>query len=139
MIILFAFCTKFDVSIDASNVGMSGQLGVVYPMFQDTHVMMLVGFGFLYTLLHRYSWSGCVFRVVLVVMRCYVSLHALYLLILYYAICNHNFRFVLSVALNFILTVLAIQWAIITQGFWLVYICTFARPTNLFSPSDFIL
>ena len=42
--------------------------------------MMLVGFGFLYTLLHRYSWSG--------------------------------------VALNFILTVLTIQWAIISQGFW---------------------
>lgn len=60
MIILFAFCTTFDGTIDAAQTGSSGQLGVIYSMFQDTHVMMLLGFGFLYTLLHRYSWSGCV-------------------------------------------------------------------------------
>jgi len=27
-------------------------------MFQDTHIMMVIGFGYLYTLLRRGSWSG---------------------------------------------------------------------------------
>lgn len=82
VIILYATCTEFDHGIAAPALGTSGELsGPQYAMFQDTHIMMLIGFGFLYTLLHRYSWSG--------------------------------------VALNYILTVVTIQWAILTQGFWL--------------------
>jgi hypothetical protein len=27
-------------------------------MFSDTHTMMIIGFGFLYTLMRKYAWSG---------------------------------------------------------------------------------
>jgi len=30
----------------------------LYPMFQDVHVMIFVGFGFLMTFLHKYAWSS---------------------------------------------------------------------------------
>lgn len=59
IIVLYATCTELDMSIAAPAQGASGELpGSEYAMFQDTHIMMLIGFGFLYTLLHRYSWSG---------------------------------------------------------------------------------
>ena len=44
------------------------QLNVRYAMFQDTHVMMLLGFGFLYTLLRRYAWSGVSFNYIITVL-----------------------------------------------------------------------
>lgn len=34
----------------------------MYPWFQDTHVMIIVGFGFLMTFLKRYSWSSLGFN-----------------------------------------------------------------------------
>ena len=37
-------------------------------MFQDTHVMMLIGFGFLYTLLRRYAWSGVSWNYIITVL-----------------------------------------------------------------------
>lgn len=82
MIILFGLCTKFGHDLEPRNPtpGGEAQLEVRYAMFQDTHVMMLLGFGFLYTLLRRYAWSG--------------------------------------VSWNYIITVLTIQWAMLTLGFW---------------------
>ena len=49
------------------------------PVFQDTHVMIFVGFGFLMTFLRRYGYG--------------------------------------AVGFNFLLAALAIQWAILCQGF----------------------
>ena len=51
MVILFATCVT--TALDSA-----GQYGVRYAMFTDVHVMMAIGFGFLYTLLRRYAWSG---------------------------------------------------------------------------------
>ena len=54
LIAIFATTTSFNPLVDEDG----GALGVRYAMYQDVHVMMLVGFGFLYTLLRRYAWSG---------------------------------------------------------------------------------
>jgi hypothetical protein len=54
LIAIFATTTSFNPLVDEDG----GALGVRYAMYQDVHVMMLVGFGFLYTLLRRYAWTG---------------------------------------------------------------------------------
>lgn len=59
MVVLFTLATRFDDDYMPSNVvETSASKGSHYPMFQDSHVMMGVGFGFLYTLMRRYAWSG---------------------------------------------------------------------------------
>ena len=60
MIILFATCVTYQGDLAPSSTGLtpSAQLGIRYAMFTDVHVMMCIGFGFLYTLLRRYAWSG---------------------------------------------------------------------------------
>ena len=63
IVLLFSFCVSWAPQI-ATNTPpsppspLSPQLGVRYAMFQDVHVMMAIGFGFLYTLLRRYAWTG---------------------------------------------------------------------------------
>ncbi|CAF3618855.1 unnamed protein product [Rotaria sp. Silwood1] len=82
-IIQFTFCFLFGfharyiyapVSSSADNLTLS-QVSIVepprgiveyyYAMFTDIHVMMFVGFGFLMTFLHRYSYSAIAFNFVL--------------------------------------------------------------------------
>jgi len=41
------------------------ELSRLYPWFQDTHVMIIVGFGFLMTFLKRYGWSSVGFNFLL--------------------------------------------------------------------------
>ena len=58
MIIIYGTATKYAAPINTDIAGGPNVDGFVYAAFQDTHVMMLIGFGFLYTLLRRYAWSG---------------------------------------------------------------------------------
>ena len=58
LIILFSFCVNWAPALAPATASPDAQMGVRYAMFQDVHVMMAVGFGFLYTLLRRYAWSG---------------------------------------------------------------------------------
>ena len=59
LVLLFSFCVSWEAAIAPSaSHGGTGQLAVRYAMFQDVHVMMAIGFGFLYTLLRRYAWTG---------------------------------------------------------------------------------
>lgn len=61
LVILFGTCTKFDASLSGQVVPSAtgaGQLNIQYAMFSDTHTMMIIGFGFLYTLMRKYAWSG---------------------------------------------------------------------------------
>lgn len=89
LIVLYGTCTVFDDSTGTlqplplrgkvGNVASSwalplrtaspseGQMDIQYSMFQDTHVMMLLGFGFLYTLMRRYAWSGVGFNYLITV------------------------------------------------------------------------
>ena len=64
MVFLFITTTTFDdaylphAAPDNGAAATSTTSGAHYPMFQDTHIMMGIGFGFLYTLLRRYAWTG---------------------------------------------------------------------------------
>ncbi|RDD37533.1 Ammonium transporter Rh type C [Trichoplax sp. H2] len=63
-IILFAVFVRFD------KVALPGSLavsipGVTYAMFQDIHVMIFIGFGFLMTFLKKYSFSSVGFNLLL--------------------------------------------------------------------------
>jgi ammonium transporter Rh len=40
-------------------------MGYFYPLYQDVHVMIFVGFGFLMTFVSRYSWSAVGFNFLL--------------------------------------------------------------------------
>jgi len=60
-ILLFAFFTEYDD--DAKPIPRklsdgSNPLHKYYPMFQDVHVMMFIGFGFLMTFLKKYGFSS---------------------------------------------------------------------------------
>jgi len=61
IIILFALCTKFSITIDATtstvqNAESQEHVKQYYPAYQDVHVMLLIGFGMLYTYLQRNGW-----------------------------------------------------------------------------------
>ena len=60
MIILLGTCVTYqgELAPSAAAPSAASQMGARYAMFMDVHVMMAVGFGFLYTLLRRYAWSG---------------------------------------------------------------------------------
>jgi ammonium transporter Rh len=62
MVILLGTCASYQGALAPSHgptgINTGAQLGVSYAMFADVHVMMAIGFGFLYTLLRRYAWSG---------------------------------------------------------------------------------
>ena len=66
MIVLLATCATYQGALAPSAAPPAAALlGVRYAMFMDTHVMMSMGFGFLYTLLRRYAWSGVSINLVL--------------------------------------------------------------------------
>eukprot|EP00386_Alphamonas_edax_P001327 GDKI01003938.1.p1 GENE.GDKI01003938.1~~GDKI01003938.1.p1 ORF type:complete len:601 (+),score=155.00 GDKI01003938.1:126-1805(+) len=61
MIVLFGLFTSYP----SGELDRKGENN--YPMFQDTHIMMVIGFGFLYTLLKRYAWTGVAYNFIVVV------------------------------------------------------------------------
>lgn len=60
MIILYASATEY--SADAQGANADGGMQFYYPLFQDVHVMILVGFGFLMTFLSKYGFSAVGFN-----------------------------------------------------------------------------
>jgi len=62
--ILFGLFTDYDPAVKGTGVdGVNDyELTRIYPWFQDTHVMIVVGFGFLMTFLKRYGWSSLGFN-----------------------------------------------------------------------------
>jgi len=62
-LILFALLVKFP---DPRSPNISAtdwdKVDMYYPMYQDVHVMVFVGFGFLMTFLAKYSWSSVAYN-----------------------------------------------------------------------------
>ena len=69
LIVLYGTTTVFAPELNAgseSGADFTGRSSR-YSMWMDVHIMMLVGFGFLYTLLRRYAWSGVSWNFLIVV------------------------------------------------------------------------
>jgi ammonium transporter Rh len=62
--ILFGLFTDYSPEVKGHGPEGAGdyELTRIYPWFQDTHVMIVVGFGFLMTFLKRYGWSSLGFN-----------------------------------------------------------------------------
>lgn len=63
IVILILYGTTVEFSVSASPTGSGADAALaVYPQFQDIHVMMFIGFGFLMVFLHQHSWSSVGFN-----------------------------------------------------------------------------
>jgi ammonium transporter Rh len=59
MIIIYGTCVQYGKPAAVSTVASTDhEMNIAYAMYQDVHVMIFIGFGFLYTLLRKYAWSG---------------------------------------------------------------------------------
>jgi hypothetical protein len=57
-IVCYAFFTTYDSESDASSSETTNTINHYYPFYQDVHVMILIGFGFLMTFMHKYFFSS---------------------------------------------------------------------------------
>ncbi|KAM4834541.1 ammonium transporter Rh type A [Thomomys bottae] len=68
MIILFATFVVYETDPNVPQQQMATKMDsflLLYPLFQDVHVMIFVGFGFLMTFLKKYGFSGVGFNLLL--------------------------------------------------------------------------
>nr|Q5NVA3.1 RecName: Full=Ammonium transporter Rh type C; AltName: Full=Rhesus blood group family type C glycoprotein; Short=Rh family type C glycoprotein; Short=Rh type C glycoprotein [Pongo abelii]CAI30274.1 hypothetical protein [Pongo abelii] len=65
MVILFGVFVRYDFDADAHWWSWRTEFYYRYPSFQDVHVMVFVGFGFLMTFLQRYGFSAVGFNFLL--------------------------------------------------------------------------
>ncbi len=63
---LYGFCT--DYSPEMTNQEITTTIDHYYPFFQDVHVMIFIGFGFLMTFLKNYAYSSVGFNFLLAAM-----------------------------------------------------------------------
>jgi ammonium transporter Rh len=66
LIVAFFFCTRYDPELSATiNPANTTALDHYYPLFQDVHVMVFIGFGFLMTFLKRYGFGAIGFNLLI--------------------------------------------------------------------------
>ncbi|EEC15610.1 ammonium transporter, putative [Ixodes scapularis] len=63
LVVLFGVCVRFDTSLQPKYLRLSEDresrvFNEYYPMFEDVHVMVYVGFGYLMTFLKRYGYGA---------------------------------------------------------------------------------
>ncbi|CAJ0588983.1 unnamed protein product [Cylicocyclus nassatus] len=66
-LILFGLFGKYDANVLPGGSEDDVYTARLYPMFQDTHVMIFIGFGFLMTFLKRYGFSAISINLLLAV------------------------------------------------------------------------
>ncbi|KAJ8316488.1 hypothetical protein KUTeg_006502 [Tegillarca granosa] len=66
-IVIFGLLGKYDKAATAKNrtIEDANKHLATYPMFQDVHVMIFIGFGFLMTFLKRYGYSAIAFNLLI--------------------------------------------------------------------------
>ena len=64
-ILCYAFFTTYDAETNASSNETTNTIGHYYPFYQDVHVMILIGFGFLMTFMHKYFFSSIGYNFIL--------------------------------------------------------------------------
>lgn len=65
--VAYGLCTTYDKEVLADGVT-ANTISQYYPMFQDVHVMIFIGFGFLMTFMKKYGFSSVSFNFVLAAM-----------------------------------------------------------------------
>ena len=58
LILFYGLFTEYGHSSKSNSIQSTVNVEEFYPMFQDVHVMIFVGFGFLMTFLRRYSYGA---------------------------------------------------------------------------------
>jgi len=59
IIILYAFTTEYSSKLSIStDAGSKAETLSYYPFFQDIHIMIFIGFGFLMVFLKSHSWTS---------------------------------------------------------------------------------
>jgi ammonium transporter Rh len=67
IIILYATCTKYGPGVHpaespSATLNIRNNVNIYYPLFQDVHVMIFIGFGFLMVFLKTHSWTSVGFN-----------------------------------------------------------------------------
>jgi hypothetical protein len=58
LVILFVIFVEYDETVDGSTTDPEEPVQSIYPSFQDVHVMIFIGFGFLMTFLRKYLYGA---------------------------------------------------------------------------------
>jgi ammonium transporter Rh len=58
IVILYGAFVDYAPTVDAQNDGLSGEVPRYYGLYQDVHVMIFIGFGFLMTFLSKYGFGA---------------------------------------------------------------------------------
>ncbi|XP_049795388.1 ammonium transporter Rh type B [Schistocerca nitens] len=65
LLLVLGLCTTYQTGEATEHVTPDAEMAKYYPLFQDVHVMMFAGFGFLMTFLRRYGYSSVGFNFLL--------------------------------------------------------------------------
>nr|QPB67298.1 rhesus protein [Bangia sp. ESS1] len=66
MVVAFGLFAEYGVAVHPDKAVDNGaSVEEIYPLYQDVHIMVFVGFGFLMTFLYKYAWSSVSFTLMI--------------------------------------------------------------------------